>query len=160
MMEFIIAITTSVITGGLTLTGVIFTSRKQHDVTVQEIKTELALMHQEIEQLEKKQDIHNGVIERVYQLEKAAEVLDERQKTANHRIDDLANGAQKMDIKKWFKAAGVRAVKTIAQTAVGVIGSSAIISEVDWRVVVSASILAGVVSLLTSVAGLPEIKEN
>lgn len=65
-----------------------------------------------------------------------------------------------MDIKKWFKAAGVRAVKTIAQTAVGVIGSSAIISEVDWRVVVSASILAGVVSLLTSVAGLPEVKEG
>ena len=93
MMEFIIAITTSLITGGLTLTGVIFTSRKQHEVTVQEIKTELALMHQEIEQLEKKQDIHNGVIERVYQLEKAAEVLDERQKTANHRIDDLEKGA-------------------------------------------------------------------
>ena len=92
-MEFIIAVTTSVITGGLTLTGVIFTSRKQHDVTVQEIKTELALMHQEIGQLEKKQDIHNGVIERVYQLEKAAEVLDERQKTANHRIDDLEKGA-------------------------------------------------------------------
>ena len=65
-----------------------------------------------------------------------------------------------MDIKKWFKAAGVRAVKTIAQTAVGVIGSSAIISEVDWRVVVSASILAGVVSLLTSVAGLPEVNED
>ena len=65
-----------------------------------------------------------------------------------------------MDIKKWFKAAGVRAVKTIAQTAVGVIGSSAIISEVDWRVVVSGSILAGVVSLLTSVAGLPEVKED
>ena len=93
MMEFIIAVVTSVITGGLTLTGVIFTSRKQHDVTVQEIKTELALMHQEIGQLEKKQDIHNGVIERVYQLEKAAEVLDERQKTANHRIDDLEKGA-------------------------------------------------------------------
>ena len=65
-----------------------------------------------------------------------------------------------MGIKKWFKAAGVRAVKTIAQTAVGVIGSSAIISEVDWRVVVSASILAGVVPLLTSVAGLPEVKED
>ena len=93
MMEFIIAITTSLITGGLTLTGVIFTSRKQHDVTVQEIKTELALMHQEIGQLEKKQDIHNGVIERVYQLEKAAEVLDERQKTANRRINDLEKGA-------------------------------------------------------------------
>ena len=92
-MEFIIAITTSVITGGLTLTGVIFTSRKQHDVTVQEIKTELALMHQEIGQLEKKQDIHNGVIERVYQLEKAVDILDEKQKTANHRIDDLEKGA-------------------------------------------------------------------
>ena len=93
MMEFIIAITTSVITGGLTLTGVIFTSRKQHDVTVQEIKTELALMHQESEQLEHKQDIHNGVIERVYQLEKAVDILDEKQKTANHRIDDLEKGA-------------------------------------------------------------------
>ena len=93
MMEFIIAITTSVITGGLTLTGVIFTSRKQHDVTVQEIKTELALMHQEIGQLEKKQDIHNQVIERVYQLEKAVDILDEKQKTANHRIDDLEKGA-------------------------------------------------------------------
>ena len=93
MMEFIIAITTSVITGGLTLTGVIFTSRKQHDVTVKEIKTELALMHQEIEQLEHKQDIHNGVIERVYQLEKAVDILDEKQKTANHRIDDLEKGA-------------------------------------------------------------------
>ena len=93
MMEFIIAITTSVITGGLTLTGVIFTSRKQHDVTVQEIKTELALMHQEIGQLEKKQDIHNQVIERVYQLEKAVDILDEKQKTANHRIDDLEKGS-------------------------------------------------------------------
>ena len=92
-MEFIIAVTTSVITGGLTLTGVIFTSRKQHDVTVQEIKTELALMHQEIEQLEHKQDIHNRVIERVYQLEKAVEILDERQKTANNKIDDLEKGA-------------------------------------------------------------------
>ena len=93
MMEFIIAITTSVITGGLTLTGVIFTSRKQHDVTVQEIKTELALMHQEIEQLEHKQDVHNQVIERVYQLEKAVDILDEKQKTANHRIDDLEKGS-------------------------------------------------------------------
>lgn len=92
IMEFVIAIATSVITGGLTLIGVIFTSRKQHDVTVQEIKTELALMHQEIGQLEKKQDIHNGVIERVYQLEKATEILDERQRTAKHQIDELEKG--------------------------------------------------------------------
>lgn len=92
-MEFIIAVATSVITGGLTLTGVIFTSRKQHDVTVQEIKTELALMHQEIGQLEHKQDIHNQVIERVYQLEKATEILDERQRTVKQQIDELEKEA-------------------------------------------------------------------
>lgn len=62
--------------------------------------------------------------------------------------------------KKWFKAAGTRAVKTVAQTAVGVIGASAMISDVNWITVVSAAGLAGVVSLLTSVAGLPECKEE
>lgn len=61
-------------------------------------------------------------------------------------------------LKKWVKAAGVRAIKTVAQTAVGVIGASTVVSAVDWRVVVSAAVLAGVVSLLTSVAGLPEVK--
>lgn len=61
-------------------------------------------------------------------------------------------------LRKWICAAGVRAIKTVAQTAVGVIGSSAVISAVDWRVAVSASILAGVVSILTSIAGLPELK--
>lgn len=64
------------------------------------------------------------------------------------------------DIKTWLKAAGIRAVKTIAQTAVAMIGTSAILSEVDWIMVVSASILAGVLSILTSVAGLPELKEE
>lgn len=63
-------------------------------------------------------------------------------------------------MKKWMKAAGVRAVKTIAQTAVATIGTSVVISEVDWVMVLSASVLAGVLSLLTSVAGLPEIKEE
>ena len=62
--------------------------------------------------------------------------------------------------KKWFKAAGIRASKTVAQTAVGVIGASAMISDVNWITVVSAAGLAGVVSLLTSVAGLPECKEE
>lgn len=62
--------------------------------------------------------------------------------------------------KKWIKAAGVRAIKTVAQTAVGIIGASAIISEVDWKVVLSASLLAGITSLLTSIAGLPEIREG
>lgn len=62
--------------------------------------------------------------------------------------------------KKWIKAASVRAIKTVAQTAVGIIGASAIISEVNWKVVLSASLLAGITSLLTSIAGLPEIKES
>ena len=60
--------------------------------------------------------------------------------------------------KKLAKAAGVRAIKTVSQTAIGVIGASAVFSEVNWLTVVSAAGLAGVVSLLTSVAGLPEVK--
>lgn len=59
---------------------------------------------------------------------------------------------------KWWKAAGVRAVKTVAQAAVGFIGSAAMLASVDWRLVVSGSLLAGLVSLLTSVAGLPEVE--
>lgn len=63
----------------------------------------------------------------------------------------------KNNFKKWLKAAGIRAVKTVAQTAVATIGTSAVISEVNWLVVASASVLAGILSLLTSVAGLPEV---
>lgn len=59
---------------------------------------------------------------------------------------------------RWWKAAGIRAVKTVAQAAVGFIGSAAMLAAVDWRLVVSGSLLAGVVSLLTSVAGLPEVE--
>lgn len=62
--------------------------------------------------------------------------------------------------KKWLKAAGVRAVKTMAQTFVATIGSSAVLSAVDWKVVVSASILAGILSVATSIAGLPEVKDE
>ena len=60
--------------------------------------------------------------------------------------------------KKWMKKASVRAVKTMAQTAIGVIGTGAVISTVDWKMVVSASVLAGVLSVLTSIAGLPEVQ--
>ena len=61
---------------------------------------------------------------------------------------------------KWWKAAGIRALKTACQTAVATIGTSAILSEVNWIAVASASALAGILSLLTSVAGLPEVKEE
>lgn len=62
-------------------------------------------------------------------------------------------------MKNWLKAAGVRAIKTVAQTAVATVGTAAYLGAVDWRMVASAALLAGVLSLLTSVAGLPEVKE-
>ena len=60
-------------------------------------------------------------------------------------------------LKNWLKAAGVRAIKTVAQTAVATVGTAAAMGEVNWRMVGSAALLAGVLSLLTSVAGLPEV---
>lgn len=63
-----------------------------------------------------------------------------------------------MKWKTWIKAAGVRAIKTVAQTAVATIGTTAVMDEVDWIMVASASALAGVLSLLTSLAGLPEVE--
>lgn len=62
--------------------------------------------------------------------------------------------------KTWIKAAGIRALKTVAQTAVATIGTTAVMNEVDWLMVGSAALLAGVLSLLTSLAGLPECKEG
>lgn len=64
------------------------------------------------------------------------------------------------DFKRWIRAAGKRALRTVAQTAVATIGTSAVLSAVDWRGVLSASLLAGLLSLLTSVAGLPELKKK
>ena len=61
--------------------------------------------------------------------------------------------------KKWIKAAGIRAIKTVAQTAVATVGVAATMGEVNWPAVASAAVLAGILSLLTSVAGLPEVQE-
>lgn len=65
-----------------------------------------------------------------------------------------------VDTREWAKAAGVRAVKTMAQTFVATVGTAAVLSAVDWRVVVSASILSGILSVANSVAGIPEVEEN
>ena len=89
MYEIVLAVLTSMITGGLTLIGVIYTSKKQHDSTVNEIKSDILLIKKDIKDLEDKQDKHNKVIERVYQLEITTELLEERQKVANNRIKDL-----------------------------------------------------------------------
>ena len=62
--------------------------------------------------------------------------------------------------KLWFKAAGIRALKTICQTAIATIGTAAVLDQVNWIAVLSASVLAGILSLLTSVAGLPEVEIN
>ena len=61
--------------------------------------------------------------------------------------------------KTWFRAAGIRAIKTICQTAIASIGTAALLNEVNWAAVVSAAFLAGILSMLTSIAGLPELKE-
>ena len=61
--------------------------------------------------------------------------------------------------KLWFKAARIRAVKTMAQTFIATVGSAAVLSAVDWKVVLSATVLAGILSVATSLAGLPEVKE-
>ena len=63
-------------------------------------------------------------------------------------------------MRTWWQAAGIRMLKTICQTAIATIGTSAVLESVDWRMVVSASILAGILSLLTSVAGLPEVGDE
>ena len=62
--------------------------------------------------------------------------------------------------KEWWKCAGIRAIKTTTQTAIASIGTAVVLSDVDWKMVISASLLAGILSLLTSLAGLPEVKKD
>lgn len=86
----------------------------------------------------------------------------DRKKLKWEESDMLKNCVLKPSVctKKWLKAAGIRAIKTMAQTAIATIGAAAVVAAVDWKLVVSATALAGLVSLLTSVAGIPEVKEE
>lgn len=65
-----------------------------------------------------------------------------------------------VDTVKWLKASLVRAIKTVAQTAVAVIGTATVIDAVDWKMVISSAIVAGIVSILTSIGGIPEVEEE
>lgn len=62
--------------------------------------------------------------------------------------------------KLWMRAASIRAIRTVAQTAIASIGAATVISSIDWKYVISASLVSGILSVLTSVAGLPEVKED
>ena len=75
-------------------------------------------------------------------------------------IHSITGGNQMKNGKKWAKAAAIRALKTVAQTAIATIGTSAVMGDVNWAAVASAAVLAGILSMLTSVAGLPEVKEE
>ena len=79
---------------------------------------------------------------------------------AADRRDERKDQGMKTHWKNWIKAAGIRAIKTVAQTAVATIGTAAVLGGVDWIMVASASVLAGILSILTSVAGLPEIDKE
>jgi hypothetical protein len=75
-------------------------------------------------------------------------------------LQNKEDSFMKYDFKEWIKAAGMRAIKTVAQTALATIGSAAIMGDVNWWVVLSASALAGILSLLTSITGLPELDKK
>lgn len=70
------------------------------------------------------------------------------------------NTREKIKFKLWIKAAGIRAIKTMAQAAIAMIGTSVVISDVDWKLTISASVVAGILSILTSIAGLPEVDDT
>lgn len=84
-----ISIVVALITGGLSFIGIIYTSKQQHSITIEEVKNEVALIKKDIKSLEEKQDKHNSLIERVYNIESTLKVMDNREKLTERRIEDL-----------------------------------------------------------------------
>lgn len=84
-----ISIIVALITGGLSFIGIIYTSKQQHSITIDEVKNEVSLIKKDIKNLEEKQDKHNSLIERVYDIEATLRVMDNREKVTEHRIEDL-----------------------------------------------------------------------
>lgn len=84
-----ISIVVALITGGLSFIGIIYTSKQQHSITIEEVKNEVSLIKKDIKNLEEKQDKHNSLIERVYDIEATLKVMDNREKLTEQRIDDL-----------------------------------------------------------------------
>ena len=84
-----ISIIVALITGGLSFIGIVYTSKQQHSITIEEVKNEVALIKKDIKSLEEKQDKHNSLIERVYNIEATLRVIDNREKVTEHRIEDL-----------------------------------------------------------------------
>ena len=87
------AIIVALITGGLSFLGIVYTSKQQHSITIEEVKNELSLIKKDIKSLEEKQDKHNSLIERVYNIETTLQVMDTKQKVTEHRIEALEKGA-------------------------------------------------------------------
>lgn len=84
-----ISIFVALIIGGLSLIGTIYTSKQQHSITIEEVKNEVSLIKKDIKNLEEKQDKHNSLIERVYDIEATLKVMDNRERVSEHRIEDL-----------------------------------------------------------------------
>ena len=145
------AVIVALITGGLSVLGVIISNIGSNRKIEDALSTSQAVTDCKIEELTREVREHNNFARRMPVVEQ--QIVDIKKD-----IDELRKG-QRMD-KKWLKAAGVRAIKTIAQTAVATIGTSAVLGDVDWIMVVSASILAGILSVLTSIAGLPEVQQG
>ena len=145
------AVIVALITGGLSVLGVIISNIGSNRKIEDALSTSQAVTDCKIEELTREVREHNNFARRM-------PVVEQQITDIKKDIDELRKG-QRMD-KKWLKAAGVRAIKTIAQTAVATIGTSAVMGDVDWIMVASASILAGILSVLTSIAGLPEVQQG